>query len=214
MNEPQATPKNPKRRQRRIERRQHEIIEAAARVFAHKGYSSTTTKEIADAADVAEGTLYNYFDGKRQIMRAIAEQVQDSIQVIVQDIDKLRERQDVIDLLDRAYQNFVNNLPATRTLLAEAWIDDAILQDFVIKRVLETESVIHAFIDERIAEGVFRPVNAELVTRMIMAMFIAPIIPVLRGIRPPPSPQECHDLAQSVIDLLFDGIRVRDETEG
>ena len=59
------------RRQRRIERRRHEIVKAAAQVFAEKGYANTTTKELAEAADMAEGTLYNYFEGKRGILLAI-----------------------------------------------------------------------------------------------------------------------------------------------
>lgn len=60
------------RRQRRVARRRQEILAAAARVFARKGYAGATTKEIAEEADVAEGTLYNYFGGKRDILRAVA----------------------------------------------------------------------------------------------------------------------------------------------
>ena len=53
------------RRQRRIARRRQHILAAAARVFASKGLTQATTKAIADEADVAEGTLYNYFKNKK-----------------------------------------------------------------------------------------------------------------------------------------------------
>ena len=62
------------RRERRIARRKKEILDAAARIFAEKGYANATTREIAEAADMAEGTLYNYFGGKRELLLAVASQ--------------------------------------------------------------------------------------------------------------------------------------------
>ena len=52
------------RRERRIANRRTLILEAAARLFAEKGFHRTTTRDIAEAADVSEGTLYNYFENK------------------------------------------------------------------------------------------------------------------------------------------------------
>ena len=61
-----SQPKN--RRERRIAARQEQILEAAAIVFSTKGYERATTREIAEAADVSEGTLYNYFDNKIELL--------------------------------------------------------------------------------------------------------------------------------------------------
>ena len=58
------------RRERRIAARQKRILEAAATVFIEKGYERATTREIADTADVSEGTLYNYFPDKEAILSA------------------------------------------------------------------------------------------------------------------------------------------------
>ena len=55
------------RRDRRIVARRTQILEAAEVVFAAKGYHGATTREIAQAADVSEGTLYNYFASKRDL---------------------------------------------------------------------------------------------------------------------------------------------------
>ena len=48
-----------------IEARRTQILMGAAQVFAKKGFHKATTKEIAQAAGVAEGTIYNYFKNKR-----------------------------------------------------------------------------------------------------------------------------------------------------
>ena len=41
------------------------IREEALRLFASKGYEKTTTKDLASAANIAEGTLFRYFPGQK-----------------------------------------------------------------------------------------------------------------------------------------------------
>src|SRR5512143_947910 len=59
------------RRERRVAARKVQILDAAARLFAEKGFHRTTTKDIAEAADVSEGTLYNYFENKEDMLLGI-----------------------------------------------------------------------------------------------------------------------------------------------
>lgn len=47
-------------------------MEVALRLFGERGYDATTVKDITDAADVAKGTFFNYFDTKEAILPAIA----------------------------------------------------------------------------------------------------------------------------------------------
>jgi AcrR family transcriptional regulator len=47
--------------------RSSEIIEAAKRVFAEKGFNDATVDDVAEAAGVAKGTIYLYFPSKREI---------------------------------------------------------------------------------------------------------------------------------------------------
>jgi AcrR family transcriptional regulator len=44
-----------------------EILQAARKVFAEKGFNETTVDEIAAAAGIAKGTVYLYFPGKREL---------------------------------------------------------------------------------------------------------------------------------------------------
>ena len=44
------------------------IIKVAAKLFAKKGWDNTTTRGIAAAAGIANGTLFNYFDSKEAIV--------------------------------------------------------------------------------------------------------------------------------------------------
>jgi AcrR family transcriptional regulator len=48
------------------------ILEAAKNLFARDGYDRTTTRDVARAAGIATGTLFNYFPSKEQIVAALA----------------------------------------------------------------------------------------------------------------------------------------------
>jgi AcrR family transcriptional regulator len=48
------------------------ILQAARRLFAEKGFEATTTRDIAEAAEIATGTLFNYFPTKEAIVACMA----------------------------------------------------------------------------------------------------------------------------------------------
>jgi len=47
------------------------LIEAAARVFAEKGFATTSLDEVADAAGLTKGAVYSNFENKEDLMRAV-----------------------------------------------------------------------------------------------------------------------------------------------
>jgi len=59
----------------RFEERRRQILDAAAAVFARRGYHQARTREIAAEAGVAEGTIYNYFSTKRDLLLALIERI-------------------------------------------------------------------------------------------------------------------------------------------
>ena len=60
-------------KERRRERRVREILEAAMRVFAEKGYPRATMEEIAERALLSRVALYKYFHDKEAILKALLE---------------------------------------------------------------------------------------------------------------------------------------------
>lgn len=47
------------------------ILEVAQKLFAHRGFEATTTRDIARAAQIATGTLFNYFPTKESIVELL-----------------------------------------------------------------------------------------------------------------------------------------------
>src|SRR5260221_10194223 len=49
------------------------ILDAAIELFRTRGFDATTTRDLAAAADIATGTVFNYFPTKEAIVAALAE---------------------------------------------------------------------------------------------------------------------------------------------
>jgi AcrR family transcriptional regulator len=72
------SPKAPVRRTQgeRSEATRGELVAAARRLFAERGYAGVGTEEIVRAAGVTRGALYHHFAGKPQLFEAVYEQVE------------------------------------------------------------------------------------------------------------------------------------------
>ena len=49
------------------------ILDAAMRLFSKKGYEQTSIEELAREAGIGKGTVYSYFQTKKDIVRAFCE---------------------------------------------------------------------------------------------------------------------------------------------
>lgn len=54
-----------------LKRRASEILAAAAKVFARRGYHGATTQDIADVLGIRQASLYYYFESKEAALEAV-----------------------------------------------------------------------------------------------------------------------------------------------
>src|SRR4051794_21878102 len=83
-------PGRPRAPELRAQRRQ-QILSAAGRIFAARGYSKTDLEEVAQAIGVAKGTIYLYFRSKSALFLAA---VDDGMRQLQQSINAARESTD------------------------------------------------------------------------------------------------------------------------
>ncbi len=179
-------------------------------MFGEKGYANATTREIAQAADVAEGTLYNYFANKRDILIAIAEETEAPMEAAVMAAGHIRDREALIRLIEQALDITVERCTFMRTVLAEALVDRDILQKFLGVRVQRIHRRLVALIEERVASGSFRPVDASLTAQMIIGAYTAVVLPAILGMAEVPGPERRRSLAGAIAGLLLEGLLVRE----
>lgn len=82
-----------------------QLVAAARQVFEANGYSATTMNEIATAAGVSHGTVYTYFTDKRDVFRAVVDDLRDQLAV---DWRVGHEDADPLTRIDQGNRNFVN----------------------------------------------------------------------------------------------------------
>lgn len=61
-----------------ITARRTQILNAATRVFAEKGFHRATIKDIARAAGIADGTIYTYFKSKTEVLLGILDRLNET----------------------------------------------------------------------------------------------------------------------------------------
>ena len=194
------------RRDRQIRRKKEEILTAATRVFAAKGFSAATTKDIANEADIGESTLYNYFESKREIMLAIMDEYKELFDADFQQATALASREAFVELVDKTIDVFTSRVFFIRALIAEAWIDNDILENYVTTRLQQISRILRDFFSKEISAGLFRRIDPQLVSRLAMGMFFSLVIPVARGVEHPPTSDDRRALAEAMVSVLIDGI--------
>src|SRR5690242_6001385 len=63
-----------------IAARRNQILDAAQRVFAAQGFHGATVRDVARAAGVADGTIYNYFASKTDLLFGLLNRLNQSEQ--------------------------------------------------------------------------------------------------------------------------------------
>lgn len=91
------------------------ILEAALGLFARHGYERTSVRMIAEAAGVAQGLLYNYYDGKEALLRAILQRsLQDVEESFLRAAGGKTPRERIERLIGAAFDIVQENLPFWR----------------------------------------------------------------------------------------------------
>lgn len=72
------------------------ILNAALDLFSKRGIESVTVDEIAAAADVGKGTIYNYFQTKEEIIVAFMAKFEQEVQLKVRELDPSLPLSDVL----------------------------------------------------------------------------------------------------------------------
>ncbi|ESU34376.1 hypothetical protein G3A_01085 [Bacillus sp. 17376] len=107
--------------------KQKKIIISAIESFAEKGYSATSTSEIAKKAGVAEGTIFRHYKTKKDLLLAIVAPVMAKFVApfIIKDLKKVLDQdyEHVEDFLKAMLENrrefLIKNLPTVKILVQE-----------------------------------------------------------------------------------------------
>ncbi len=155
---PRQPPAKPTRDEAARERRAL-IVEAAAGCFIAKGFHQTGIREIAKAAGISLGNLYNHFTGKpaliAEIAKVEAEELQPLLQGLNQELPPPRALERFVDdLLDHTMQQ--ENAELAVEIMAEALRNPEIGAAFDVNRRRLTKA-LSDLLKRGIRTGAFDP---------------------------------------------------------
>src|SRR5262245_53415234 len=115
-----------------IEARRKQILDAATKVFGEKGFHPTTIRQIAKEAGVADGTIYNYFASKNDLMLAILDRLNETEQRAA---DFAAAREGDFATLFRGYVRhrmnlILGNLQVFRAVLPELLVNEELRKHY------------------------------------------------------------------------------------
>jgi len=141
-------------------RRQEEILDAAAKLFAQRGYSDTNVQELADIVEVGKGTIYRYFSTKEALFLATADRMMQKLtEAIDVSIDIQGDPAEQMRKVFKAYLTFFAEHPeATELLIQErAYFKDRKTPTYFAYRDASVRRR-QEFLRAVIAEGRFRDI--------------------------------------------------------
>ena len=156
-----------------VARRRSQLIEAAIPLFCRAGYTDTTIKEVAAAAGVSPGLVYQYVPDKQDLLFICLLHI---VERNKQEIPAALEgHRDPLVRLIRAVEAYTH-VSATngRAILLTYRETKSLKPEYisVLKRMeLETNAMIEACLEECVRKGYLMPVNSQILTyRMVFAV--------------------------------------------
>ena len=167
-----------KRKGRITKTRRKQILKAALCVFSTQGYGESTMADVAAAAGVGVGTLYNYYKNKRDLLISLVQKLMIS-EGLINILDKMADQSssDFMDSLLQERLEFVfGNAQTILFLFFEIQRDTKLQHQYVQKVVGPLLARIEDYIRLQIKRGDFRKVDEKIIARTMVGAIIGSMI--------------------------------------
>jgi len=182
-----------------------QIIEAAVKVFARKGYFNSRVSDIAREAGIAAGTIYLYFDTKQEILITLfREKMAGFVSALRRAIAEERDTVAKLRRLVRLHFEILENNPdLAEVVQLELRQGQKLFRGPASQEIATYFALIGSVLDEGVAAGRFRSdLPVKVATKMLfgaMDQLATSWVLGKRGYR-------LADTADAVADIFVQGI--------
>ncbi|WP_280443257.1 TetR/AcrR family transcriptional regulator [Nocardia brasiliensis] len=200
------------------QRRRQQIIESAYAVFVARGYEATTISDVAAHAGIGQGTVYRYFQSKREILDHVVDFGIAKFVDRVQPRTLLKRPASAPELLaelrsaiGRWYEMLDQEPDFVRLFLVEASAIDKELSD----RLLGLELLVSTFVAHELRLGVAAgwiraDLDPEVTAHIVLTLSVPGLLQEMRGEN---TAAERERTTNGVLTLLEKALRPRDSAE-
>ncbi len=194
------------------EDRREQILDAALRIFAKKGFAKATNKDIAREAGITSGLIYHYFESKEALLKAIFEE-RSPLQLI---------RSIPREMLDQPPEQFLRffitqmlavvedekTMQLVRVYLPEAIYNPQSVP-FGTAAISEGTQFLAVYLQGKMNRGELRPADA----RLVASIFLGSIFDIAlrrKALKDGPSLHYTQEqIAETAVSFLLQGLLPR-----
>lgn len=190
--------------------RRSDILKAATRVFAEKGYHNATMSDIAKEAEYAVGTIYLYFKDKQALYLALSEEkIDELISEIKEGIENAGGALEKIKaLIEGEFAYFEENEDFFRIYFSEGGMDGWVIKGkpspATLEKIMKFINYISAIIKKAQEEGLIKKeLDPKKTAHLLGGMIKSIIIPWLKD--KPEKDRGLKGLSGFVLDAFLNG---------
>ena len=184
------------------------LLDVAVAVFNERGYEATSMDELATRLGVTKSAIYHHVPSKEALLAAALDEALDGLSATIDAAVAAAPETSAYDRLRTAVRQSVEilaaHVPAVTLLLRLRGNSEVELAALKRRRVIDDK--LAGLVQAAVDEGSLRPdIPPELISRLLFGM-VNSLVEWYR----PDGPVEVSDLAESIVDLAFDGLATRD----
>jgi AcrR family transcriptional regulator len=183
------------------------ILKTALQLFARKGYDATTTRDLAAAAGVAEGTLFRHFTNKKAILIEVA--TKGWVEILTDLLTELSEMgsyKAVAQVMRRRMLRLRESSDLMRVCFMEAQFHPELRDRIQSEVIAKMTDVAEAFFQTAMDRGIYRRTNPKIVAQVFLGMFAIAGFSDRTIIDPNASAQEMKEMAEGIADIFLHGV--------
>ncbi|MDJ0553221.1 MAG: TetR/AcrR family transcriptional regulator [Microcoleaceae cyanobacterium MO_207.B10] len=188
------------------------ILKAAQKLFARHGYDGTTTRDLAQEAGVAEGTLFRHFTNKKAILIELAtDGWVDILTDLLTELSEMSSYKAVAQVMRRRMLNISHNSDMMKVCFLEAQFHPDLRDKIQSEVIVKMTDVAEAFFETAMEKGVYRRMNSKIVARVFLGMFAIAGFSQQTLLEPNASPQAMQEMAEGLADIFLNGVLLKEE---
>ena len=178
-------------------------------VFAQKGFRGTTTRDLAAQAEVNEAIIFRYFKNKEELYRAIIEhKAGEQRNARMEELERIAGANDDEKFFEAVGRAFLEKHEADSTflrLLLFSALEGHELSDMFASSMADRHPIAK-YIDRRIEQGAFHPVNPQLAGRAFFGMFASFVLwQEIMGFRQK-QPHDRNEVVRTFVSIFLNGV--------
>jgi len=183
------------------------------KLFAKKGFRGTTTRDLAIQAEVNEAIIFRHFRNKEELYRAILEhKAYEDRDARIEELEHLANANDDQRFFETLGQRFLERHEKDtnffRLLLFSALEGHQLSEMFAASMTARNPvpNCIANYIQKRIDQGVFRPMDPRLTARVLLGMFASFVLfQEIFGLKKT-QPYDTEEVVRTFVSIFLKGI--------